>query len=179
MVAVIGAVGFTLLFTRYRAIVISLLVLLFAVALLLQPTRDVVLLQDTSGEVRRAMWQGTIELLQDRPLFGAGLANFSNVYNEYKLDRHVELLLYPHNIILDFWVELGLAGVIWLVVVLGRFFVRGVRDKKHRHNIIIMTGMIAMLVYGLVDVPYFKNDLAVIFWTLLALGEMIKPRFTN
>ena len=42
-----------------------------------------------------------------------------------------------------------------------------------------MMGMIAMLVYGLVDVPYFKNDLAVIFWTLLALGEMIKPRFTN
>ena len=44
----------------------------------------------------------------DRPIFGAGLANFPNVYPDYKLDRHVEFLLYPHNILLDFWVELGL-----------------------------------------------------------------------
>lgn len=170
--AIISAVGFSFLFTRYRTTVISLTVLLFAVALLLQPTRDILLLHDTSGEVRRAMWQGTLDLLQDQPLFGAGLANFSNVYPEYKLDRHVELLLYPHNIILDFWVELGLAGVIWLVIVIGRFFVRGLQNKSHRHSIVIMTGMVAMLIYGLVDVPYFKNDLSVVFWTLLALNEV-------
>ena len=173
VVAVIMAVAFTLLFTRYRTTVISLLVLTLAVALLLRPTQDILLFQDTSGEVRLAMWEGTMELLQDRPWFGAGLANFQNVYPEYKLDRHVEALLYPHNIILDFWVELGLAGVIWLVLVVGRFFVRGIRDKKHRHSVVLMSGMVAMLVYGLVDVPYFKNDLSVIFWSLLALGEII------
>lgn len=176
VVAVMAAVGFTLIFTRYRTAVISLCVLALAVALLLQPTQDVLLLHDTSGEVRRAMWQGTVELIKDRPLLGAGLANFQNVYPNYKLDRHVEALLYPHNIILDFWVELGLAGVIWLLLVVGRFFVRGVQDRKHRHQIVLMSGMVAMLVYGLVDVPYFKNDLAVVFWTLLALGEII-PKF--
>lgn len=171
--AIVAAMAFTFLFTRYRITMISFTVLLLAVALLLQPSRDVLLLQDTSGEVRRAMWEGTVSLIKDRPLFGAGLANFQNIYPHYKLDRHVEALLYPHNIILDFWVELGLAGVIWLLIVLGRFFARGIRDKKHRHSIVIMSGMVALLVYGLVDVPYFKNDLAIIFWSLLALGEVI------
>lgn len=177
--AVVIAMVFTFLFTRYRITVISFTILLLAVALLLQPSRDVLLLQDTSGEVRRAMWEGTIELIQDRPLFGAGLANFQNVYPQYKLDRHVETLLYPHNIILDFWVELGLAGVIWLILVLGRFFVRGIRHKKQRHSIVIMSGMVALLVYGLVDVPYFKNDLAVVFWALLALSEVVIHKKTH
>lgn len=173
VVAVIVALGFTLLFTRHRTVVISISVLVFAIALLLPPVKTVILLQDSSGEVRLALWEGTLNLLRDRPLFGAGLANFPNVYPEYKLDRHVELLLYPHNILLDFWVELGLAGVVWLVCVVGRFFKRGLQGKKYRHHLVLMAGMVAMLVYGLVDVPYFKNDLSVVFWLLLALNDLI------
>lgn len=176
VVAVVAAIGFTLLFTRYRVTVVTVSVLALAVALLLPPSQTVLLLHDTSGEVRRAMWEGTINLLQDRPIMGAGLANFQQLYPAYKLDRHVEALLYPHNIILDFWVELGLAGVIWLVIVVGRFFVRGMQQRKQRHQIVLMTGMVAMLVYGLVDVPYFKNDLAVLFWVLLALNDRLDKR---
>jgi hypothetical protein len=33
--------------------------------------------------------------------------------------------------------------------------------------------IIAILVHGLVDVPYFKNDLAVLFWMLIALTTRI------
>ncbi len=173
VVAVIAALGFTLLFTRHRTVVISISVLVFAIALLLPPVKTVILLQDSSGEVRLALWEGTMNLLRDRPIFGAGLANFPNVYPEYKLDRHVELLLYPHNILLDFWVELGLAGVVWLVCVLTRFFKRGLQGKKYRHHLVLMAGMVAMLMYGLVDVPYFKNDLSVVFWVLLALNDVL------
>ena len=30
--------------------------------------------------------------------------------------------------------------------------------------------MVAVIVHGLVDVPYFKNDLALEFWTFLGLA---------
>jgi hypothetical protein len=29
--------------------------------------------------------------------------------------------------------------------------------------------MIAIVIHGLVDVPYFKNDLAAMFWLMIAL----------
>lgn len=177
VLAVLVAGGFTLLFTKYRSWVIGLGVIAIMVALVVPVTRDKILLQDTSGEVRQAVWQGTINLLKDRPLQGAGLANFPDVYAEYKLDRHVELLLYPHNLLLDFWVQFGLLGAIWIILVLLHFFISGVRSLRageHRaHSIVILTGMMAMVAYGLVDVPYFKNDLAVLFWSLLALGGIL------
>lgn len=178
VLAVVIASGFTLLFTQYRKWVIGLGLILAIVVFAIPATRNKVLLQDTSGEVRLALWQGTVSLLKDRPLQGAGLANFPDVYAEYKLDRHVELLLYPHNLLLDFWVEFGLLGAIWILAVLVYFFVHGFQALRYghtqrTHGLVLLTGMVALLAYGLVDVPYFKNDLAVIFWSLLALGGII------
>jgi hypothetical protein len=34
----------------------------------------------------------------------------------------------------------------------------------------IVLAMVAIVVHGLVDVPYFKNDLALEFWTFLGLA---------
>lgn len=36
-------------------------------------------------------------------------------------------------------------------------------------NIGLISAMIVIIVHGLVDVPYFKNDLAVMFWLFLAM----------
>jgi hypothetical protein len=33
----------------------------------------------------------------------------------------------------------------------------------------IMAAMITIIIHGLVDVPYFKNDLAILFWIIMAL----------
>ncbi len=87
----------------------------------------------------------------------------------------MELLLYPHNIFLNFWVELGLAGLIWLITILVGFFKR-LWKIKSKQKIVLMAGMVAILVYGLVDVPYFKNDLSIIFWTILALSTVISKK---
>jgi len=36
-----------------------------------------------------------------------------------------------------------------------------------------MCSMIVIIIHGLVDAPYFKNDLAMMFWLLVALAGMI------
>ncbi len=172
IIAVSAAFVFSTLFTKYRWLIVGTGVIAMIAAFAWQPTRDILLFQDASGEVRLALWEGTWNLLQDRPLFGAGLASFSELYANYKLDRHVELLLYPHNIFLDFWVELGLAGLIWLLMALIGFFKR-LFTAQSPERIVLMAGMVAILVYGLVDVPYFKNDLAVIFWIILTYSSVI------
>ena len=39
--------------------------------------------------------------------------------------------------------------------------------------------IIVIVVHGLVDVPYFKNDLAVMFWLFLAMVSIIKLEEKN
>lgn len=178
VIAIVAAVVFSLTFTKWKWWAIGTSVVAICIALAWEPTRSIILLQNTSGEVRLALWQGTIALLSDNPLFGAGLAGFPQLYAEYKLDRHVELLLYPHNLVLDFWVTLGLAGLIWLVAVIVKFF-RDLLGRQNPENIVLMSGMVAILVYGLVDVPYFKNDLSVLFWTIITMATVLRVRQGN
>jgi len=177
--AIIGALagmGVVLLCTRWRFIMIACFVLGLIVALWYEPTRQVLLFQDVSGDVRVALWKGTLNLLYHQPLFGAGLGGFPEMYNIYRLPSHIELLLYPHNIFLDFWVELGLIGLFWIVAVLIFFFFHSVRaaiKEKQWLGVSLTAVMTCVVVYGFVDVPYFKNDLAVLFWTLLGLLYML------
>ncbi|MFH0818413.1 MAG: O-antigen ligase family protein [Patescibacteria group bacterium] len=171
VVAVLMALFFLGFFTKYKKYFISLFIVCIVISLIVPGIREIILFKDTSGDVRLALWQGTVNLIKDRPLIGAGLASFPEIYAEYKLDKHVELLLYPHNIFLNFWVEFGLLGLIWLFWVLINFFKTCFKYYKPI-TITLCATMIGILIYGLVDVPYFKNDLATIFWTILGLMEI-------
>ncbi|MFA5107312.1 MAG: O-antigen ligase family protein [Patescibacteria group bacterium] len=134
---------------------------------------SVVSVKDTSTDVRVVLWQGTWNLLKAHPWLGAGLGGFPALYDKYRLIKHTELLLYPHNIFLNFWVETGLAGLIAFLGILLSFFRRGIRaihtDKSRICGYSLMASMIALVVYGLVEAPYFKNDLSALFWVLCAL----------
>ncbi len=174
LVAVLAALVITLLFTNQRKLAIGMIVFGVLAGILIDPVREILLFQDTSGEVRLALWQGTWSLLQDNPLFGSGLAGFPELYGQYKLDRHVELLLYPHNILLNFWTQLGILGAIWLVFVLTRL-ARIFLQSRNAASIVLLAYVVAIVVYGLVDVPYFKNDLATLFWIVIGLSMTLNP----
>lgn len=208
IVAYFGALFVFGLLTRYRLIVFALTVAFAGIVFLVPITRNSVLpiltFQDVSGEVRLALWEGTINLLLDRPFLGAGLASFPNVYPEYKLDRHVELLLYPHNIVLNFWVEIGLMGLFSFISVVFYFFIKSFqiikKDLKIRKKVIVsrkvneilcdvfswqktivvasLCAMVSILIYGLVDVPYFKNDLAAEFFIIIGMVFCVKKKKT-
>ncbi len=150
--------------------------LVLAVLIILPMTRgkiiDVVQLRDTSTDVRTVLWRGTWRLIADRPLMGAGLGAFPTLYPYYKDDQHVELLQYPHNLVLNAWVELGAAGalftigtVFWLSFALFR------RLRAHDAWAVgALAAWIVVVVHGLVDVPYFKNDLAMLTIFLLVIA---------
>lgn len=167
-------------------------------------------LRNFSGQVRRTQWRETRKMLWDgRLLSGAGLVNYQATVKPYhqeglfvrnddpdfdqklrtsaeyraKVWQPLEIYLYPHNFILNFWSELGLAGVIvfiWLVLM---FFYYGIRNytaakKEHDAFAYVILGLslslFVTLVHGIVDVPYFKNDLAVLFWLSFAMMGVIK-----
>lgn len=128
-------------------------------------------LNSTSLEIRINQWRETLQLLSDKPLFGAGMANYQNALVPYHTYSFLEIYLYPHNIFLNFWVELGMMGLIailWLGVVIFKTL-RQAFQKNNTYAVALSCAWIALVIHGLVDVPYFKNDLSVLFMIFVAI----------
>lgn len=164
---------------------------------------DKIQLHDLSGQIRRQQWKETWKMLNDGHFtFGAGLDNYQKTIKPYhqegifvydfhdpnfheklvasdelkkKVWQPTEIYMYPHNIFLNFWSELGLLGMvlfIWIILKFSGFSFQVLVFKNSKNKYIILgllCSMVVIVVHGLVDVPYFKNDLAVMFWLILAM----------
>jgi O-antigen ligase len=118
--------------------------------------------------VRVCVWQATRSMIIDHSIFGVGLDGFHLTYPKYHTCDN-EDFQYPHNVVLNIWTELGIAGL----AVFGWIYWAAVKTiTKSSGSILIKTALLSALLYslihGLVDVPYFKNDLSLEFWVLLA-----------
>ena len=82
---------------------------------------------------------------------------------------HLEIFQYPHNIFLNFWVELGLLGVITLILFGGYVLSLTKKILTSPEALIVFFALMQVFIHGIVDVPYFKNDLAILTWILLAI----------
>lgn len=163
--AAAGLVVLGLVNIKIRKPLIIGLVALAIVIALVPATRNFAIekltLKDWSGRVRTEMWGEAWNMLKDRPVQGAGLSGYPIVFQPYHKAGHIEIFQYPHQIVLNFWSELGIFGV---ALMLWTFWL--VFKSKQWSFIAVFT---ALAVHGLVDVPYFKNDLSLLWWLLLAL----------
>jgi len=124
-------------------------------------------------DFRIRIWGQTLRMLSHHLVLGIGLGNYENAMGPYWQDlTHV---IYPHNIVLNFWATTGLLGLAafgWLAI---RAFILGWRGwRRHPeawrpYDLGVMLALTAMVVHGLVDVPFFKNDLSLEFWALLGI----------
>ena len=117
---------------------------------------------------RYCIWQGTRDLLIVKPITGSGLNGFHIDYAQYKTCLKNDYQ-YPHNILLTFWVEIGLFGMLsylWLSYV---FLVTNKKGRDELLSVGLLSAMVYIFIHGLVDVPFFKNDLSIQFWILAAL----------
>lgn len=167
-----------LLNKKYKSGIVILLLLLIAGGILfgtLSPVQDKILLKDWSGFVRLTMWGETLNMLKNNWFLGTGLNGFSFAILPYHESREwMEVFLYPHNIILNFWTELGLIGLatfLWLIAKFGKMCYKILLSERKSKTYIItaICAMLVILIHGLVDVPYFKNDLAILFWIIYAI----------
>ena len=163
---------------RKPTIIISCMALLILFSI---PTTRVFItnkisLQDYSGQVRLSQWKETIELLKDHPIVGAGLSQYPNALKPYHKDTQFEIFQYPHNIFLNIWVELGLLGLLTFFYLISLVLQtsRPSWSSGPSWPLLLFFPLLQIFIHGLVDVPYFKNDLAVLIWTLLALFYVAK-----
>jgi len=132
---------------------------------------------------RLQLWQSSLSMIREHPLLGLGLDNFLYWYRtRYVLPTAWEEfnLSHPHNLVLDFWLRLGLSGLLMLFWLLVAFFRRGWRahrlvGKTNQWPLVagIMAGMVNFVAHGLVDNAFFLVDLAFVFMLMLVLVQEV------
>ncbi|MBI4022517.1 MAG: O-antigen ligase family protein [Candidatus Andersenbacteria bacterium] len=137
----------------------------------------------SSITVRLQLWSIAIALVREHPLRGLGLGVFEPAYQQKLHDRFARynsgrqpakplaefVFRDPHNWVLSFWLNTGLLGLasfaglnFWLL----RCAMRRARDHLSQA---LTLALISLLIIGLADTIYWKNDLAALHWLLLAL----------
>lgn len=126
--------------------------------------------KSTSSNIRYYIWTTSLEIAKDNPILGVGLGNFQDYFNNKTKTwvNYPEFItpeaLTAHNLYLHSFLVLGLFGFIALIyfLVASRFYLF--------LSFPVSIAIFALLFYGLVDTPFFRNDLSAIFWILLALS---------
>jgi O-antigen ligase len=155
----------------YQKVAAGLVILGVIAALVIPDIRTAVFFQDRASQNRLVLWSDTSKFLISSPsnfVLGAGVRQFFRKVEKSHYDPKVmERLIYPHNIFLNFWSEIGLLGMVGFAGLLISVFGWVLKSQDKLSGAIFFAAWVGFVVHGLVDVPYFKNDLAFLFWVLV------------
>jgi O-antigen ligase len=131
---------------------------------------------------RTSIYRQALAMLSRRPIFGAGFDGFPVRVAPFRPPAD-PIQLYPHDLWLTTWSEVGLLGLIAFAVIFFGLLWRGFRTLPSTSDVYrpLLFGAVGALVlyavHGLFDSPYWKNDLSVEFWLLAAL-QVVAVRAT-
>lgn len=123
---------------------------------------------------RVMIWNASSRMIAEHPFFGIGPRNFQEAYLvlQPEFPPYLEWAVpHPHNIFLSFWLFTGVVGLFGFVLLLFILFRRVFPDTDDIAPILSGTlfGLLtAFCMHGLVDTPYFRNDLSYAFWVTAA-----------
>lgn len=127
--------------------------------------------------VRGLLWKDAARMLRDFPLTGIGLDQFLWLHRQRYIDPRIwdeRYTSHPHNLLLDSWLSLGIAGFLSLAlfIALGGWVIWQARRGRRTVDpwqLGALASIGAGLGHGLVDNGYFLPDLAVMTWLNIAL----------
>ncbi|HAT73744.1 MAG: O-antigen polymerase [Candidatus Moranbacteria bacterium GW2011_GWF2_36_839] len=152
-------------------IIIAIFLLLFLSQLNSKKLTDILSANPRSSLSSRSMiWQASEKMIENNFVFGIGPGNFQKTYLEYQkfYPPYLEWAVpHPNNLYLTWWLYGGILGVIGFFGLVF-FFLRDVLEKSKKEPkqvLFVALGiMLVILIHGIFDTTYFKNDLAIIFW---------------
>lgn len=165
---------------RYLLSIIGIMLCVFLLLTLVVPRLSSVwdLSRDTNF-LRLRLWESSLEIIKEHPITGLGLDQFLYVYRSHYVRPDAIWdpdLSHPHNILLDFWIRLGIGGVV-LIFVAHLWFWRRILallrasliGTDYWLTVAAGASMAAILAHGLIDNSIFVVDLVYVFFFLFAL----------
>lgn len=173
------ALGVAAVFALYlagkRKIAATIALVALTCGIFVSPLRQNLLFQNHSGQNRLTIWGYTWDFLSKDSsnfIFGAGIKDwYKKIQRPVNDFTKIEPLIFPHNIILNFWSEVGFVGMLAFMAIF-LFTVKTAIKKYHGDKIFGIAAIAALIIFfthGLVDVPYFKNDLSFLWWIMMAV----------
>lgn len=150
-------------------VIVAFIILIISVYYLFRPDFTRHDRTASSSNIRYYIWSTSLEIARQNPVFGIGLSNYQDYFSNLTKDRvnYPEFIspqaLTAHNLYLHLYIVSGILGLLSFIalVVSTKFW--------QFKNLALSVALIAILLYGLVDTPFFRNDLALVFWTIIAL----------
>jgi O-antigen ligase len=129
----------------------------------------------SSSSVRLEIYEITWGLIGENPLTGVGPGLFQANYQTKgpEILGHAPMewnIPHPHNIFFAFWLNAGLLGLISLLLII---------VLAHRRFTYPLIAFWGILIHGLFDTPFWKNDLSMIFWLILGAIVIIQTYSTS
>ena len=136
-----------------------------------------------TARYRVHIWQFLAERIAEKPLFGWGFDAARNLPNfgvtPFIADREKVVPLHPHNAVLQIWLELGLVGVILLLVLilrLTRLLARLDKPQSAHGQALLLAGFVAAFTsFGLWQNKWFSFLLLLGFVFLVVAEQDAEP----
>ena len=140
--------------------------------------------EDSSNNFRINVWSAVIDMIKARPILGIGPGNdaFNQVYPFYQEPGYTALSAY--SVFLEILVETGVIGLLcfaWLLLVTFSYGWRHLQIARHQRAagglwlVAAIAAMAGMLVHGLVDTVWYRPQVSILWWLLLALIASFEP----
>ncbi len=138
-----------------------------------------------SGEIRKIVWKGALNLWKNHPLFGTGVETFAYSYYWYRPREHNDVsewdFLYnkAHNEYLNFAATTGTIGLLGYLILISNFLIWSLKEiikkkKKEILNIALLAGFISILITNFFG--FSITAVALLFFLFPALSLVILSR---
>ncbi|NTV41380.1 MAG: O-antigen ligase family protein [Candidatus Moranbacteria bacterium] len=129
---------------------------------------------------RIMIWNVAEKLALENPISGIGPGNFQKEYlaAQPSFPPYLEWAVpQPHNLFLAFWLQTGLIGLFGFVFLACNIFIFLLKkENKNSLDWVLFSFLLYTLIHGLVDTPFWKNDLSFLFWFFIAFFLLIKQK---
>lgn len=134
--------------------------------------------EDTSVDLRFALWESTMAMIEEHPLLGVGWGAYFLAYPDYNFFIQEEgvLIFHAHNMYLNMLAEVGIPGGMAFLLA---FFAQGIlcwRNYRHGNDSFTKSMglggvlmVMALTVISMGDHVLFSRSVSFCFWSLSAL----------
>ncbi|MCX6808139.1 MAG: O-antigen ligase family protein [Candidatus Berkelbacteria bacterium] len=189
---VVGCFVYLLLFflkTRHIAVLfLSIIFLLISGIGYYASTTGVSADRAGSNSSRLRIYHYSINLIEKNWFLGVGLGGYpAAIAQETRGDtvfqqNDLSYAVHPHNLFLAMWLNLGLFGLMSFLIILVIFGLKLrqiFKASSWKTALPIGAAMTAIIVHGLFDTTYYKNDLSAIFWLLLGFVYILENKYEH
>ena len=141
----------------------------------------------SSNNIRYEIWKTTFkDIIPSYWLTGVGIGQYQNIFTYLTQNRvnYPEYIapkaLTPHNVLLSAWMNIGLVGLIGLILVIISIYRNRYLFHIESNHIFTPYSLLltAILLLGIFDTSVFKNDLGGLFWIAIFMLSSEKGKLS-